>query len=92
MYLTVERSGKLVISREKITDNLPVASGTRAKLQECLVLARLGYDNETYLLPGVPESENEQQAYDAVLKFRTLCDRKLQGLNPFTGEPRKASA
>lgn len=32
-------------------------------------LARLAYDNETYLVPGVPEAEDDDRALKALLTF-----------------------
>jgi hypothetical protein len=31
--------------------------------------ARLAYDNQTWLVPGCPEAENENAAYDAFIRF-----------------------
>lgn len=31
--------------------------------------ARLAYDNETWLVPGCPEAENDEQAYNAFIAF-----------------------
>lgn len=31
--------------------------------------ARLAYDNETYLVPGCPEAETEEQAFQAFMTF-----------------------
>lgn len=31
--------------------------------------ARLAYDNETYLVPGCPEAENDEQATIAFMRF-----------------------
>lgn len=32
-------------------------------------MARLAYDNETYLVPGCPEAQNEDEAYKAFSKW-----------------------
>lgn len=43
-------------------------------------LARLAYDNETYLVPGVPETEDDEQAFKAFMMFfdrvRIALERK----------------
>lgn len=43
--------------------------------------ARLAYDNCTWLVPGIPESENQDQAIEALIKW---CDwlklRKWKGI------------
>ena len=32
-------------------------------------LARLAYDNETWLVPGIPEAANDDQAFEAMMTF-----------------------
>lgn len=33
------------------------------------ITARLAYDGETYLVPGVPEAESQPAAFDALIKW-----------------------
>lgn len=40
--------------------------------------ARLAYDNETYLVPGCPEAEDDEQAYQAFIKFFERIQESLQ--------------
>lgn len=40
-------------------------------------LARLAYDNETYLVPGCPEAETDEEAFKA---FMTFFDRVRMAL------------
>jgi len=45
---------------------LPIARGPKAELEAILPRARLSYDGETYLVPGVPEAPNQTAAYEAL--------------------------
>lgn len=70
------RSGQIGFQpmRERMPDgSLLVATGPE-KIVGPLVrgLARLAYDNETYLVPGCPEAQTEDEAFKA---FMTFFDR-----------------
>lgn len=43
-------------------------------------VARLAYDNETYLVPGIPEAETDAEALAAFTKFWTLVQERLNAV------------
>ncbi|MDO0944630.1 hypothetical protein [Chromohalobacter israelensis] len=49
---------------------IEIATGSARDLKtEIEVVARLAYDNETLLVPGVPEAADQQEALDALCQF-----------------------
>lgn len=40
--------------------------------------ARLAYDNETYLVPGVPEATDSERALDAVVKYQGILEQRIR--------------
>lgn len=51
---------------------------SKEKLHEAVsVCARHAYDEETLLVPGIPEAENDKQAIEALLRFRSLLEERL---------------
>lgn len=49
---------------------LLIASGPEAKLREKIgVAARHGYDNQTLLVPGIPEADDQRAALAALQKW-----------------------
>lgn len=38
---------------------------------------RLAYDNETLLVPGIPEAENQEEALEALQKFRKWAVKQV---------------
>jgi hypothetical protein len=52
---------------------LPLMAGERKFVRSTIRgAARLAYDNKTWLVPGVPEAESDDAAYQAVLDFEHL--------------------
>ncbi len=50
---------------------LEIARDYESRLRKNVTPAcRLAYDNETLLVPGVPEADSDDEALDAILKFR----------------------
>lgn len=49
---------------------LPLVRGPDQEVRDFIAgVARLAYDNETWLVPGVPEAEDQEKAMDALLRF-----------------------
>ncbi len=70
-YAHVLRNGELKFSTSPTFEGLIIAEGSGKKWrQQIEVLCRLAYDGDTYLVPGVPEAENQNDALKAVIKFR----------------------
>ena len=66
------RSGVIKFGPTTPKGAMPIASGRRAKVLPAVTgLARLGYDNETLLVPGIPEAANESEAMLALERFCT---------------------
>jgi len=49
---------------------LVIATGDKSTMGAIRACARLAYDNKTYLVPGVPEAENQSDGIDALMKWR----------------------
>ena len=50
---------------------LGLGDGPKEWLRDCVAAwGRLAYDNETWLVPGVPEAEDQGAALGAVIAFR----------------------
>lgn len=57
---------------------LPIVDGPDADVHRVIAgTARLAYDNETWLVPGIPEGEGDEKL-DALLAFRTRVFDSLQ--------------
>lgn len=65
------RSGEIDFCSGHLPDGvLPIRfNATKAEVKKIKVMARLAYDNKTLLIPGVPEAEDENTAYEAFNKF-----------------------
>jgi hypothetical protein len=60
---------------------LPIASAPKKILREAIFgSARLAYDNETWLVPGIPEAETEAAAIDALLDYKKHVQRRIDRL------------
>jgi hypothetical protein len=77
-------SGQIEIGRRVPKGALSLRlRGPRKKLEDFLAgCARLAYDNDTWLVPGVPEAPNQKVALDALFRFceRTEKSAKQAGL------------
>lgn len=66
------RSGQIgTVEYGPIPDGaLMLARGEREQIESTIHgIARLAYDNETWLVPGIPEAANEDQAFKAMMTF-----------------------
>lgn len=42
--------------------------------------ARLAYDNQTWLVPGIPEAKDDEDAYQAMLRYESTLRRTITAL------------
>ena len=42
--------------------------------------ARLAYDNQTWLVPGIPEARDEEKAYQEMLRYSSNLKRSVTAL------------
>lgn len=79
MYAHCYRSGEIELSRKSDLDGrICIAKGLKADLEEKLaVRARLAYDGETWLVPGIPEADGDSQAEAALDAFIERMSRPL---------------
>lgn len=71
MYMHCYRSGEIVLSRAPDIDGaISLCEGPKDDLLQRLnAKARLAYDGETWLVPGLPEAETEDAAMNALNVF-----------------------
>ena len=78
------RSGQIKIVKE--SEGTPegaisFATASRGIMEEALAgCARLAYDNETWLVPGIPEAVDDETAYQALLAFETRLQARCDEL------------
>lgn len=71
MIVFTDRRGRIEIRRVPPKNMLLLARGRKAAIERVLAgCARLAYDNETWLVPGVPEADTNDAAVDAAMAFR----------------------
>ena len=89
MIAYCDRSGVIGFQRRLPRGRLRIAAGPGRALRRAVEpLARLGYDNSTLLVPGIPEAKSEKDAFVAARLFR---DRVLKALARET-QPRRRIA
>jgi hypothetical protein len=85
-YAMCWRSGEIQVHPRMKKGAIAIAKGLPRKLREEMCgAARHAYDGQTLLVPGIPEADNDEQAFDALVKFiawrKPSCERK--GLTVF---------
>jgi hypothetical protein len=76
MIMSADGSGRIVISERLPRGNLPIARGNEEELNEQMRMkARRGYDPGVYLVPGVPEAQNEDERVAALIRFMKFVGR-----------------
>jgi hypothetical protein len=64
------RSGHIGIWRDVPKGAVPIAYGPRQLLKQAIGgFGRLSYDGRTYMVPGVPEADDDDAAVEAVKRF-----------------------
>jgi hypothetical protein len=96
MRVFAYRSGHLAFIEGPMTEGtaalsgaLIVATGPKDIVEPTVKgLARLAYDNETYLVPGCPEAEDDDAAYKAFVawyeRVQTALERRGVTMQPKT--------
>lgn len=71
------RSGQIGFARELPPGTLPISAAPDREHLSCVISAnaRLAYDGETLLVPGIPEADDEIDALDALHVFRARVER-----------------
>lgn len=60
---------------------LPIADGVESDLHRAIHgSARLAYDNETWLVPGVPEADDQFAGVDALIAYRERVAERLDAI------------
>ncbi len=73
------RNGKIQIGRKTPEKALCVGRGPYRALRRLVdVRARLAYDNKTRLVPGIPEAENDEEAFEAAVQFKRNLSEDLR--------------
>lgn len=73
------RNGVIGFGRSTPPGALQIADGPEEFLRLAVTgCARLAYDNATWLVPGIPEAEDNDAAFDAFIVFRRLITRRLK--------------
>ena len=67
-YAWCWRSGEICFGLAIPEGALKIGKGKRI-IDKVQVRARYAYDNKTLLVPGIPEAENDKQAFEALKKF-----------------------
>ena len=69
MRLYAYASGQLEMGPTLPDGALPVARGRKAEMQKIQQRGRLAYDGETWLVPGIPEAEDQLEGLKALQRF-----------------------
>lgn len=72
ILVSCDREGRIEIWGDGMTPSglLPIIRGPEGSvLQAIMQLARLAYDNETLLVPGVPEANSAEEGIGALIAF-----------------------
>lgn len=74
MYAHCFRSGEIEISRKaKIEGAIQIAEAPADVLRRKVsARSRHAYDGKTLLVPGIPEAETDDEAYDAMMRFKAF--------------------
>lgn len=73
------RSGEIEIGTHLPKGAIQLASGELRELERAVsATARLAYDGNTWLVPGVPEAESDDAALDATVAYHSHLTRTLQ--------------
>lgn len=71
-------SGLLQVARDVPEGALHLATGPDEIMLEAISgTARLGYDNQTWIVPGVPEANSTDAALDAVFDFQNHLVKRI---------------
>jgi len=77
MYAHCFRSGEIELSRKSnIEGAICIANAPAKELRRKVsARARHAYDGETLLVPGIPEAQTDDEAFDAMQRFKEFLSR-----------------
>lgn len=74
------RAGVIEIGSFTPKGALPLGKGKANTLTNIIQsIARLSKDNKTWLVPGVPEAETDEEALEAAIRFHARVKDRLPG-------------
>ena len=76
MHAYCFRSGEIEFGEEVPEGGISVLEGDDAKVRARVeVRPRWAYDNKTLLVPGIPEANTDEEAEDALFRFKNWVAR-----------------
>lgn len=74
-----DRRGVIEIAAYTPAGMFPLGKGKGARLIDAIQgIARLAYDGRTWLVPGIPEAETNEEAVEAAKRFRDRVSDRLK--------------
>lgn len=75
-HIVCWRSGQVEVLPHEPEGGISLMEGSAKRLRRLLeVCARHAYDGKTLLVPGIPEAESDDEAFDAMVAFRDWLTR-----------------
>ncbi len=79
MFAFCWQSGQIGFGNILPKGALPIGKSNRKDIRKIVSsICRWGYDNKTLLVPGVPESNTSDEAFEAFMKFRGEVEKRLK--------------
>jgi len=84
LHLFIYRNGQVRFHKSKAKGNKDGglyfgAFPQKKDRDQIQAICRLAYDNKTLLCPGIPEAENDDEAFEAAQRFGNFVNRAKQG-------------
>lgn len=74
-----DRRGVIEIAAYKPAGMFPLGKGRAERLTNIIQgIARQAYDGRTWLVPGIPEAETDEEAVEAAKRFRDRVSDRLK--------------
>ena len=75
MYAYCWASGEIGFDKSIPNGALPIKKNcSKRDIEKIQVRSRLSYDGKTHLVPGIPEAENQDEAYEALQRFKDFVN------------------
>ncbi len=73
------RSGQLKFAKKVPEGVIIIAENiTRTQRDKLAIRARMAYDNKTLLVPGIPEADSDDEALDALHRWKNWATKDFQ--------------